>query len=364
MENSSYKKTITLTVTEKCDLACVYCYEHKKSANNMALNTAKDIIDRELINDKSQSYMIEFFGGEPFLNFELIKKVVDYINNNYPQAYIHFFVSSNGTQVHDDIQRWLMQHKNHITVGLSFDGIKEVQNINRSDSFDKIDLAFFQRTYPAQPIKMTVSEQSLPYLSRSVIFLHEQGFRVSCNLAYMVDWSATENLSALCEQLEKLINYYVAHPDIERCSMLNLDISILSHPKVNSEYVKKFCGCGTDMRVYGVDGACYPCQLFSPIAAEDKAIKSSEFRIERDIPKELYPKMCNNCYFERICAFCLGSNYLSTGNMFLPDQKRCELNKIIFKANAKLRAIEWEHGIGKCVDEQGLLRSIIEIMEM
>lgn len=354
-------KSITLTVTEKCDLACIYCYEHKKTARDMDLMTAQSIIDREFSDHSADSFMIEFFGGEPFLNFPLIKAVVDYIGKTYSEIPVHYFISSNGTHVHGEIQQWLITHSDSVTVGLSFDGTKRVQDMNRSGSFDKIDLLFFRKMYPMQPVKMTVSKNSLPYLSESIAFLHEQGFKIACNLAYMVDWTSAECVHILQEQLELLIQYYIDHPQLEKCSMLNYDISILGHPKANQEYVKKFCGCGTDMHVYSVDGICYPCQLFSPISASEKAIKSCDFHLKREIPRECYPAMCNDCYYERLCAFCLGSNYLSTGNMFMPDAKRCELNKVIFRANAKLQAMEWGNGVA-FEDEQGLLKSVTDIL--
>ena len=355
------RKTITLIITEKCDLACSYCYEHKKSARNMSFETAKKIIDNELSNPQYSSFMIEFFGGEPLLNFTLIKQIVDYINSSYEKD-VHYFATTNGTQAKGEIEDWLRLNVHQFTLGLSFDGIKKAQNINRSNSFDKINLQLFKELYPTQPLKMTVSEATLPMFFESIKFLTEFGFYISCNLAYMVDWMQERNRVVLEEQLDLLINYYVNNTQYRKCSMLDYDISVLSHPLADNTFVKKFCGCGTHMSVYSIDGVCYPCQLFSPIAAQEKALPSKYFHLNRDIPKELYPKECNECYYERICSFCLGSNYLSTGDMFKPDFVRCELNKIIFKANAKLKALEWEKGLIKPEDEQGLLRSILKIL--
>ena len=60
----------------------------------------------------------------------------------------------------------------------------------------------------------------------------------------------------------------------------------------------------------------------------------------------------------------MGSNYLSTGDIYKPDPNRCALYKLIFKANAKLRALEWEKGHLKTDDEEGVLRSICTIAEL
>ena len=72
-------KTITITLTQSCNLKCSYCYENNKSPKVMTFNVAQQIIDKELQNkDKYTGFEIDLFGGEPFLQFELIKQITDY----------------------------------------------------------------------------------------------------------------------------------------------------------------------------------------------------------------------------------------------------------------------------------------------
>ena len=223
------KRSIVLIVTERCDLSCVYCYEHNKSARQMTFEEAKSIIDKNLVDLDKYEYSIDFFGGEPFLNFDLIKRITNYVLENY-SGYYHFFTTTNGTQVHGEIQEWLQKYRDVFTVGLSLDGTEEAHNLNRSNSFDKIDLDFFLRMYPDQSVKMTISELSLPYLFESIKFLTEKGFLISCNLAYMVDWLASQNSKILEQQLNKLIEYYLDNPNVSKCNMLDFKLEILSHP--------------------------------------------------------------------------------------------------------------------------------------
>ncbi len=364
MERSERKtRSLTLIVTERCDLSCVYCYEHNKSAAQMTFEAAKEIIDKEFRNLDTYDYTVEFFGGEPFLNFELIKQVVEYVVANYKEGY-HFFATTNGTQVHGAIQDWLIEKKNIFTVGLSLDGNKTAHNINRCNSFEKIDLDFFVKNYPHQSVKMTISDLSLPYLAESIKFLTEYGFLISCNLAYMIDWFSPKNFSTLKEQLDLLIEYYLQNPDADRCTLMSLPIEILSHPQEDESTIRKYCGCGVEMRCYDKDKKCYPCQLFSRLSAGEKSICSEDFVISENLYVKNFPEKCKSCYYLRICQFCLGSNYLSTGNLYLPDESRCKLYQLTFKANAKLRALEWEKGICKIKDEQGLLRSILSISQL
>lgn len=72
---------------------------------------------------------------------------------------------------------------------------------------------------------MTVSRETLPALADGVIDLHRKGFIVSCNLAYDIDWSSHENEKILERELDKLIEFYLANPEIEPCSMLEMGIS-------------------------------------------------------------------------------------------------------------------------------------------
>ena len=72
---SNKVKTVMLTLTHRCNLSCIYCYKSDKNADVMEEITALQIIEQEM-NGNSEIDFIEFdlFGGEPFLNFSLIKK--------------------------------------------------------------------------------------------------------------------------------------------------------------------------------------------------------------------------------------------------------------------------------------------------
>ncbi len=359
-------RTLSLMITEKCNLNCVYCYEHNKTSHNMTFETAKKIIDAELKNeDPEKDVYVDIFGGEPFCNFPLIKDIYDYIMSFY-NGKIRFFATTNGTLVHGEIQEWLKERKDYFTVGLSLDGTATAHNINRSNSFEKIDIPFFLENYPEQSVKMTVSTQSLPYFAESVKYLTELGFFVECNLAYMINWTSEIYRYELEKQLNDLIDYYISHPFAHRCGMLSFRIDILGRPRLKTEVIKKYCGTGIYMKCFDIKGDAYPCQLFTPTSAGDMAKKLGEINITDTFSTELLPQECRECYFQPICPTCYGSNYLSTGNLYLPDKERCELYKLIFRANAKLRALEWDKSLLKLSedDEQALLRSIAHIQSM
>ena len=74
------RKSVTLTVVNSCNLACSYCYEHHKDGARMTFETATAIIERHL-NSESTDYdevEIDLFGGEPFVNFPLMREICEY----------------------------------------------------------------------------------------------------------------------------------------------------------------------------------------------------------------------------------------------------------------------------------------------
>ena len=363
MHNTTADKSITLTLTAQCNLNCLYCYEHSKNSAKMSFKTAKFILDREMPMCEGQIY-IELFGGEPFLAFETIKKIYDYIDFNWPNKSWIMFATTNGTLVHDEIQDWLKNHKKFIC-GLSLDGNKLMQDINRSNSYDLIDIDFFIKQYPQQAIKMTVSQKTLPYLSEGIIFAHTKGFKVNCNLAFGIDWSNKNNVIILERELNKLIKYYLNNPNIEPCSMLNTPIEHLGTQK-DKEKIKKWCGTGTAMKAFYVDGTAYPCQFFMPISAgKERAKRIGEINFLDNIPVSLLDKKCQSCLIREACPTCYGSNYISTGNIYSKDDNLCELTKIIIKARSYFKAMQWNLGLLKLDNkrEQALLRSILLVQE-
>ena len=266
--------------------------------------------------------------------------------------------------MHGDIQKWLRENKDIFSCGLSLDGTKDMHNINRSNSFDNIDLKFFLETYPLQPVKMTISAETLPSLYEGVKFCHDLGFQVNCNLAYGIDWSNRSFASILESELHKLIKYYIERPEVKPCSLL--EASILNVAFVDAGQ-RRWCGAGKNVRAYDVDGNLYPCQFFMPLTAGDEIRKDiAKITFYDIIPHELEVPECRDCKIKAACPTCYGSNFISTGNIYQRDMNLCRLSKIILKARSYFKALQWERGLISMPNEieQALLRSIITIQNV
>lgn len=361
------KKQITLVITEQCNLDCAYCYENRKSFKKMDFGTAKKIIDKELTDEENyEEITIDLFGGEPFLNFELIKEIDNYITSIPHKTKIFIFMTTNGTLVHGNTKQWLRERKDYVICGLSYDGTDDIQNLNRSNSSSLIDLNFFLELYPRQDLKATISVESLPYLFDSMVYLHRKGFRVSCNLAYNIDWSASDLSEMLERELLKLIDFYLDNPNIEPCSILNQDIDGLALVDLDNPIRRSYCGAGVNMKAYDSNGDAYPCQFFLPLSIGiEKSNESKALHFYHDtIPEELIEEKCKKCVIQSLCPNCFGANYAATGNMYIHDDNYCKLTKIIIKARSYFKAKQWEKGqINLTPDEETLLLKSIHIIQ-
>lgn len=360
-------RDITLCITEACNLNCTYCYENHKSKKKMSFETAKKIIDYEMsVYDKFVGVVFNLFGGEAFLNFNLVKQIVNYLETNYCNSRMkwHCFITTNGTLVHGDIQDYLRMHRCSISCGLSLDGSRDWHNLNRSNSFDDIDLSFFSSLYRNQKIKMTISPETLSHLSECVIFAHKLHFDIDCNLAYGIDWSNSQNIDLLEDELLKLIDFYLENPNIKPCSMLNETINKIA---LKNEQAYRECGAGQHMRAYDVNGVCYGCQFFMPISiGEEKAQESLKIQWHGDtIPYEKLDKRCCDCVLKACCHICYGANFSSTGNIYLHEENWCKLNKVIFKARAYFRIKQFEKDqlIGNEMEQKATLQSAMMILD-
>lgn len=326
------EKTVVLILTHSCNLSCIYCYEHHKGQCCINIEEAKKIISNEMNLDDDYDRVFEFFGGEPFLEFEKIVELHDFLSSKKWRKKWSTIITTNGTLVHGKIINWLLEHKKTVQVALSIDGTPYMHNTNRSNSYDLIDFDFFAKTYSIA--KMTVSSKTLPYLSEGIIHIHNLGFKVvTANLAFGVDWSNDNNLSIFATELHKLADFYIDNPKISPSNIMDLNIKDID-PNSRSS-ATRYCGAGVEMVAYEIDGTSYPCHTFAPISVgEDIAHKSLKLTFEKEINLNYLDEKCRNCIVANVCPNCYGINFSTTGNMYSKDDSFCKMIQVQFVANA------------------------------
>lgn len=333
------QKSIMLLVTYKCNLHCSYCYEHKISNFHMTVDKAKQVIQNQLahLSDEFDSVEIQFMGGEPLLEYSLIKEVSEWLwSLQMNQQLMVLFAPTNGTLLNDEMKSWFYANRNRIHLGLSFDGDNSMQDTNRSASSNRVDLEFFAKTWPEQSIKMTISPETVELLSEGVAFLHSKGFKyISADLAMgdRLQWTRS-SLQKFQSELRKLCNYYMENPKLIPFSMLRLDINSVCKKSMAGV---KTCSCGEDMICVDWSGESYACHLFSPIALPLNKARRSNIVYDFSDYSQFNGEKCSRCALNNVCNHCYGMNYLCTGDVTQPSPFHCSAMKIIFAANCRFR---------------------------
>ncbi len=219
-----------------------------------------------------------------------------------------------------------------------------MHNLNRSQSFDRIDVDFFVRNWPDQPVKMTVSDITIGHLAEGVTHLHELGIQIQCNLAQGVDWSEPEHLGTLAAELDKLISFYTENPAVAPCDLLTMHLASVGGicregrelSGIGEHESRKWCGIGTDLVAVDVDGREYPCHLFLPFAAGDRSetFRNADFADCRSL---LDPR-CRECILLPVCPTCYGMSLLRRGNAAERDEPLCTLTNLRALACSNMQA--------------------------
>lgn len=348
-----------LSLTDGCNLDCIYCYQSKKRSKVMSVDMAKKQISKHIQNASDyDEVVIDVTGGEVFLQFDLLKEICEWTWSIHWPKPILFFATSNGTLIHGDIRKWLTKNKDKFWVGVSIDGTREMHNKNRSNSYDLIDFKFFLKNWPSQTIKMTISPESLPNLSEGILEVSEMGFNVHASFAQLCDWSKPEYKDIFKRELHTLADYYINHPDIKVTNLLDMPLDIMI---CNRNIPTKWCGTGKQMVSVDFDGKEYPCPLFMP-SAMDTSINWKTFDLND--PKKLCDSHCNGCLESHVCPNCYGANIIQNGNPSIRDKSYCEFTKIRALATSYLVGKKLSNGLMKIENQTKLNNTILAIKEL
>ena len=322
----------TICVTHNCNLNCVYCYQKHDSRSVMSFEVAQQCVD--YIFENIPSYAVDgvelgFIGGEPLLEFDLIKRIYQYSHEKYPGIKQLYYATTNGTVLSQDMKCWFSAHKNSFVLGLSLDGTKECHNLNRSNSFDKIDIEYFLSNWPEQGVKMTLSEHSIPSLAENIKYLHSLGFKGihGVNLAEgNFDWDNDKYIRLLIPQLSELVEFYLNNDSLTPNQMFDKPIEICES---KNREKKKWCGIGTGCPFFDVDGRKYPCTFITPMTFSPDEI-TDILSVDYSRDEEFIDEECfMDCYLYPICSTCAGANYMRNKSFKKRDKTHCKIQKLI-----------------------------------
>lgn len=298
MEKTKNTLTATIFITDKCNLACKYCYETNKQFTIIR----KEYIDKFLALcfysnsfENYDSIILDFIGGEAILEWKLMEYAMILFTklNNSTHRWKSFYFSTctNGTlfdnvEIKNFLNRWPRLH-----VALSLDGCKEAHDLNRiyldgKGSYDDIikNINWWRTKYNQYMVKGTLSPETLPLLSKSLINQINLGMtQLWQNPIFEHKWTE-EEAKLYYDELKKVVDYIFDNN-------LYLKIHILGRPRPKDIHLKdqNYCGTGTGMICVGLDGNLYPCHRF----ATSTKFKYNIGNVVDGIDKEKYNKFIN-----------------------------------------------------------------------
>ncbi len=349
-------RTVTFKVTDDCNLNCSYCYQTHKKKKSMSFETAKQFVDQLLSargdqyisQDNTGGIVIEFIGGEPLLEIELIRRICDYVTErmillHHPWLEFHrFSICTNGIRYFDKrFQEFLKEYGNWTSLSITIDGNKELHDACRrfpdgSPSYDLVEKAVKHslRKYGNTGTKVTISPENIRFLYESMIHLHKIGFQdVHANCVFEDVWDNQVHPAIFYQQLKKLAEYYIEQELVEShyCSLFQEEGFQPLEEKKNENW----CGATGQMLACDPDGILYPCIRFmeTSLGAEQEPMVIGS--LEEGIGVSKYSQDCLSC-FRNItrksqsteecfscpiadgCAWCTAYNYQVFGT---PDKR-------------------------------------------
>ncbi len=360
------KQELSFCVSEQCNLSCSYCYQiNKNTGKKMGFSTAKKAIDYFLNNKHfftAQQLVIDFIGGEPLLEAELMDQIMDYFKvetyrlnhpwfNNYKIVF-----TTNGTIYHkENVQKFVHKNKNCLLPAISLDGIEEKHNNARKYSNGKgsykdviKNARLMLKQLPYSTVKATFGIGDIKYFKDSIIHFLEVGFplhNIFANVAYEDLWEESDDL-LFEKQLIELADYLV---DNDICFSNNSGSIFSTHigkPYTYEHLSKHWCNAGHGILV-GVEGSFYPCLRFLEMSFDDKLLARKIGDIHRGIDfdklrpfrvltlENCSPKKCLECDVASGCNMCSGQALEESkiGTIFHRPTYICKMHKARVRAN-------------------------------
>ena len=325
---------LCLQVTRRCNFNCRYCLytnehgiERIHENRDMTWETAKKALDY-LYNHScdAESIGISFYGGEPFLNYKLIKKIVDYCNSSYISKSVEYRTTTNGTALNDEIIHFII--KNNFKLAISLDGGKTIQNKHRklgNTGSDTCDIVLRNIN--------TIRKVSEDYFSKrvsfiSVVFDDENGDDVLNffnNIGVESDRVLLQTASLGGIDYIPTVNYLSKRTPNEG-DKLFLNIYANKSEIPENWHHNGPCIPGIKRLFIDTEGLMYPCERI----VEHKCLSIGNIYNGVDISKvinfmnigKLSEQDCKSCWAMRFCDLCIANCNDVNKNCLSTEQKK------------------------------------------
>lgn len=343
-------KALCLHIAHDCNLACQYCFaeegEYHGKRELMSYEVGKKALDFLVANSGSRRNLeVDFFGGEPLMNFQVVKDLVAYgrsLEKKYDKQF-RFTLTTNGVLLNDDIMEFANREMGNVV--LSIDGRPEVHNRMRpfrsgDGSYDLIVPKFQKfadsRHQEKYYVRGTFTRNNLDF-SKDVLHLADLGFKqisVEPVVAQETDDYAIreEDLPQLCEEYENLALEMVRRSGTdEDFNFFHFMIDLEGGPCV----AKRLSGCGSGTEYLAVTptGDLYPCHQFvgNPdflMGNVDDGVVNTRLRDEFKSCNVYAKEKCRECFARFYCSGgCAANSYNFHGDIHNAYDVGCALQK-------------------------------------
>ena len=352
-------KSVTFIVTEACQLACGYCYLVGKNPDHrMDFDVARRTLDTLLGDRRSfpePGVMLDFIGGEPFIEMPLIERICDYfkvrayaLRHPWWDNYLFTFTTNGLLYDSPRVQRFIEQNRTHVDITITIDGTRQKHDLQRTfptgrGSYDQVvaNVPRWLAQFPGASTKVTISHADLPYVAESILHLWALGIRdVNANVVFEDVWEPGDDV-LFEEQLTTLADRMLEGELYRRhtCSLFDRGIG----KPVDSN--GNWCGTG---RMLAVDsrGNFYPCMRFAGFSLEHKApivvgncddgLDPNRLRPFLSLTRSAQsPAECEDCAVASGCAWCPGANYdaAASATIFQRATFICRMHRARVRAN-------------------------------
>lgn len=342
-------KSLCLHIAHDCNLRCGYCFAGTGDfGHDRSLMTAEvgfRAVDFIIENSGARRHCeIDFFGGEPLMNFDVVKEIVAYVRKREVETgkIFKLTLTTNGVLLTDAVSNYL--NENNISLVLSLDGRKDVHDKMRpfaggSGSYDRV-LKNFQNTVTLRGgenyfLRGTFTAHNLDF-ANDVLDMADQGFKllsVEPVVAKEGDYAITdEHLPELYLEYEKLAAEYLKRKlSGNGFEFFHFNVDINNGPCV----AKRLSGCGAGHEYFAVtpQGDLYPCHQF---VGRDEYLLGTVFAgvKNKELPQTfrqahvLNKPECSNCWARFYCSGgCHANAQLFNDDIKKPYKVGCQLQK-------------------------------------
>lgn len=362
-KRNSVLKAICLHVAHDCNLACKYCFAGKGEYNGekalMSYETGKRALDFLVENSGTRHNLeVDFFGGEPLMNFEVVKQLTAYgrsLEKKYNKNF-RFTLTTNGILVDDEVIDFCNREMSNVV--LSIDGRKCVNDrmrVSRNGlgSYDiilpKFQKFIEQRGQRDYYLRGTYTGFNKDFAA-DILHLADLGFKELSMEPVVCDPKEEyalheEDVPALCEQYQLLADEMLRRQrEKNGFTFYHYMIDLMGGPCIS----KRISGCGVGVEYMAVTptGELYPCHQF---VSEEKfllgnvwdGVQHPEVLDEFKHCNIYAHEECKDCFARLYCSGgCAANAYHSTGSITGVYKLGCELHKKRIECAIMLKVAE------------------------